>query len=1482
MRKFMKLHWKKIILLKLLMISFIGYFSLVYVKNNIDEVSMKLLKKYVADISHRGIEFNGWREITAKHLTIRDKKQKLILAAPEAKIKLDIKNLLRGRITEIYVERPYAYVELGKKRELNFIDTFSRGGTKKPGTTVPIEMIVLREGTIFYRDKFYDDPVEKWVYHVDGYVDFDKKKGIDLDFNNGLDEEEAFGFSYSNFEKEKSMNIRLGNLTPTNNLMQYAYTKEFLDYKDGKVDLDLTIDSDGLFGEGKVYDLLLKTPFLKDEVRRVNGDIDFVKDIIDVDLKSEYRGENLRFALKKVPKEMKMTIQVRNIDKEDLQTINVLDQNVIDKVKLLDIVNIDYLNTQLIFDEDMNLITTNYISVDEISQKGMVLKDIKGNMTYANNVIGLKDVRFRASYTGFKDIPIDYYMIINGKYEKTVLDLKYSSQNLVADSWIKAIKGDLKFDFEKLKAEVIANTNLVDIKTNLDLKEKVVTVKAAEDKSLSKNYVSPIRLGNDFIFSYDYGKREIIEGKGHLKLRDKKGIKRANVNFYSKKHDLFFKELDIKLGPMSLDTKGALNLKNFGYDFVFNARNIEAERFLKRKDFKSKINMSGVVKGVKSDLKLMGRVKNTDIKYLADLKNIDGRLEVSNSKAKGLNVDFDGEAGDLFYDKINLKDVRADISYRKGLVKIRDVGNRLIRANGDYDLTKGKLDLSYYAGDITEKKIPYLDGLPIKLRIDQLNGKVLMENKKLFVTGNLKKGSGSYGKGPTLPIHGKFNFDGKKLFFNKLSIDKSLVKGSLIFPTMEFDLKLNIFSENFPKYYGGENLKYTFIGDVSLWGKMDNFKSISEINLKNVYFKGKPLPGAYLSFTLADANIKNIMGSGNIDVSSLALLTPSEKKIIELEGDLALKNNYVSLKTKTERVDLSKLNGFIGDTKLSGSLGLNLALKGPLKKLKYFADFNSRNLGVNDIKLGKFDGKLNGDFSKVNLNSLKLGYLGNELDLSGSYGFKDKSHDLRLISNAIDLSFLNMFSGEAFNNIRGIANVNLRLQNGVGSGNLRINRFYANIMKDSFKLQNVSMNIALSKKQLKINKFYGILNSGSINLDGYLNVPNLSKLKKESIKDLDYALNLKLNRVNYNYGDDIGFNFSSRLNLKNNKLLGNLFINSGVIKGLPPKAAKEIEKGIDEDIERKIDNKEKKEPLIPYFTADIDVSTSRQGVTLEIPQVDKAAIVSNLFGKITTNGLLRMRNKDISYLGNVDLTEGGVTINGNDFKVGTAAVRFVNESDKFPEIHPYLDIHIYSVIADREVNLHIDGDYPDLHLVMRTPSGLTQEEITTLLVYGNVPDEASSGSAAAKGILDSQIDRLFNPISSKIGKALNLDKFKISSDITAHEYLDGVYKETGQLGPGIEVELEKAIIKDELYWKGYARWGSSKLNESSFEYDVALEKRFEKGYTISTGAGQVPEGRSRKGRNDTTNYHVDIAYTKRYDSLSDIFIDLIPKKWRER
>ncbi|MCK5780309.1 MAG: translocation/assembly module TamB domain-containing protein, partial [Psychrilyobacter sp.] len=451
-------------------------------------------------------------------------------------------------------------------------------------------------------------------------------------------------------------------------------------------------------------------------------------------------------------------------------------------------------------------------------------------------------------------------------------------------------------------------------------------------------------------------------------------------------------------------------------------------------------------------------------------------------------------------------------------------------------------------------------------------------------------------------------------------------------------------------------------------------------------------------------------------------------------------------------------------------------------------------------------------------------------------------------------------------------------------GNFKIEDFSAKLPRYGININKVNTEVDLNKRLVEINNFDGYINNGKIKMEGYLKIPTIAEIRtKEILSKLDYELSLKLDSVDYSYEDKINLVFSANALFAKNKITGEFIVDSGEILDIP-----EVDEGEISNLASQIKEKEvikKSRELGKAFeiktsikesnSIDLDIKLkTKEPINLNINKLEVTSVVEDIKGNLIIDGNLKLKDDEISYNGILSIEDGSIKLNSNLFYLTTATVNFRKTETESVEFKPLITLNANSTIANEEVYINIDGEYPDLEIQMSSGSGLSEDDIGSLITFHNVNDDESNSNNAVKDVIDRESGKLFSPISSEIASVLKIDKFKISSDLVASEYQAGVYKDTGSLGLGASVEAENPIYKEKLYWRAKARWGTSKYYSNVTEYDFSVIHRITEHLSWGLGVGKIPEGRKTHGET-LINNHIDLTWRKKYKSLEDVLLSLL-------
>jgi hypothetical protein len=1447
------------------------------VKDNFDEIVDMSLKYFLADISHTTSDLSTFGLIVVDDAVLKDDKGITVLYAPKLILRYSIKNLLRGKITEISAENPYLYIAVDKNRDINIVDIFATGSPGKAGVGVPIDIITVTNARLLFQDNYYENSINKFVDNVDGYVSFDDTHGIDLRFYNTTGDE-MVDYSFTNYEKEYSMTIKLKNGSIDQDLMQYAYVDEYTDYLGGKADLNLTIDSDGLWGDAYLSVASFHTSAYDGVAADIHGGVEFLGDRIKLKLDGKMAEKDVNFSLEYRPDGVEMNITTSDLNKENIKKVTLLDDTMKKKLDDLGDFNISYLRLKFNFDEEFNLTLDSYLRLDTLDIKGAEVRDLKGSIILSGDQVKLKDLRFFLDYDGTEG-----YTLLNGCYENNILDLNFNILNRKSPLKLKELSGNFKYDLDSEKIDYTLYSDILKIGGNVDLGKKTFGISSIGTKDVEIEYRGEYySTKNNVKVIYDYANKNLILGQGEVEIVEKDSLRSLVLNFTNNGNRIYFNKINLFYNELDLSANGYLDIDNLSYNFDYIGKNLKVENFISAEGLETGVDFDGTLIGEKKKFSTVSNLDSKGGRYGISYKNIRGRLRIVNNGK--FAVDFDGYLGELSHDDVEFKDFKVGLDYKDGIFKVLEVRNNLLTIAGDYNIINQTLDFDYKIRGIKENKIKLLEKYGIKMDLEDVDGSLkgdLGDFKINFYSTNAWV---QYDNLPKIYLKGGIRFFDQKIFFDGFKVGENNISGYYGISSNKFRLKVNLLENNLAEYYGDVNLKYRLTGEVILWGTPDNISGVFKTSADNVYLRGRKLPNVKMISTYKGGDLGKLDKSGHMDINNVTIYSEKGDKLLGGRGWIDLSQNELSFKIK-DVLDIEKLKEYSNTQDINGELNTEIVIDGAFNDLKYDLKIDSKIIHIegNDLENLKID--LQGDLKKLVLKELSLSYHNNKLISQGKINFTDFDYRLNIKSNEIDLSFLNIFSfSEYINQIKGIATIDVEINSKNNYGEFKIKDLSAEMPKYGIFIDKVNTQVVLDKKLVKIDYFKGKINNGDIKMEGYLQIPSFDGIKTEEsqLSNLDYRLNLILDNMNYSYQDKINLVLSSDAVFTKNKVTGDFIINSGEILGIPDVEDTEVSNIASQIKEKEVIRKSKElgsdfeiktiEDDGPSIDIDINLK-SENPIKLKISKLTYTSIVEKIYGDLNIDGNLKLKNKEISYNGMVSIDDGSIVLNNNLFYLSTATAKFVKTEAESVSFHPIVVLNANSTIANEEVYINISGEYPNLQIQMSSDSGLNPDEIGSLLTFHNVGDEKNP-SVVVKDVLDREIsEKLFSPISTEIANVLKIEKFQISSDLVAYEYEGGTYKDTGTLGLGASVEAENPIYKDKLYWKAKARWGSSKYYDNVTEYDFALDHRITKNLSWGVGVGKIPEGRARTG--DTLiNYHIDLSWRKKYKNLEQIILNI--------
>ena len=626
------------------------------VRYNLPQAVRTILIEFTgADIESKSISFTKKGLIEIKDVTLKDGDD-LIVEAPLVEVSYKLSHLFKGRIDEIKVINPNVWLTRYADNDINIVEVFldsddNDGDAEEDeaeyvntGSKVPIDRISMVDGYLYYRDEAYDVPIEKETSEVNGYVDFDKKDGIDLLFagkSRGIRGEESLSFSFDNREHPYNIGVFLEDVSINDNLMQYAYKDDDITYKDGVVNLNLTINPDAFEGDGDFRELEVSYRTLDAPITNGSGEVNFAGERIYV------RGEYLLgedpgklFIEYKGDEGVDIDFYLKDIEYRKLEAYEELGEL---ELPLGDAV-LDRVHVSLVFDKNYDLKVNIDFSAPYYKVAEFEIKDFSGAFYYeGGDDFYLKDVRFRGNYPN-RYLPLDFLVNINARLTAEEGELDYQIYGIESDTNIEKVSGTAELDFVKKVFTVVMDSEVLSLNAKLDLEKELFSLVQASKNDIEVEIKNQeIRNRSELNFIYDLREKSFLLGKGQIDIAYKGGNILANIS--TLEDNIKFEGFKYSDETGSLSGNAEVNLKDLSYEVEFNSKNLEISKFLDIEDLKLITDISGKIKGKKKQFEGNLAVQNAQGEYFLKFNNLEGDIYVKNDGV--FNSYFNGYLGEL-------------------------------------------------------------------------------------------------------------------------------------------------------------------------------------------------------------------------------------------------------------------------------------------------------------------------------------------------------------------------------------------------------------------------------------------------------------------------------------------------------------------------------------------------------------------------------------------------------------------------------------------------------------------------------------------------------------------------------------------------------------------------------------------------------------------------------------------------------------------
>lgn len=1435
--------YKKLIIISLPIFIFLSGGLLV--KYRLPKVVEFILKVTVGPtISSQEIKFPKFGEIDITDVVLSEGDD-IIVKAPKVVITYSKESLKNFRLKEISVERPWVHIER-KGANVNVVDAFSDGSEKasisKAGTAVPIDIITVKDGELVFGDTTYSREIKQELDNVNGYVSFNKKTGIDLEFK-GDHEKEKYEYRFNNLNEPVDMNILLKNIEVKPELVQYGYDDKDISSATGLFDMDLTIATSGLTGTAELKDGTVTYDGLNSEVENVNGKIDFKKDRIDVNFSylleknlgtfdvfySEESGVKVDFKFKDLPYSVAKSYKLLgdlNLPLDDLKFKNIDIELSSEKTKG--------------FKAEILYRAYPFIS------SGVEVDNLNGKVLFKDGILTLS----------------------GKKLDILVPKLEYKRE-LTYEATLDLNGEDLKFD---------VTSDFINVNGEYKKKEEILNL--YQDKKLAMSY----DMKNQTLELLDLNGSKILNGYDFfLKAKEKDKV----INF----EEIAMVNKD---GQMVLQVVGELNRETLKYNFKIHTKNLQERSLFGKLNLDTKLDFIGEIAGEKEKFILRGVVH--DLKLENEDVFLDAYANVSVINDDGLQANIQGELREGKYKKIKVQGIKIDSIFDNGKLTISDIRNGLFKVQGEVDTLNRTLDLNYR---ITGLKSSEFEESPVVLLLENVRGNISGSFENLQGSAQVKEAYLEMPDKELISLSGDIFYKDDIVSVHKFKLNQSLANAEYNLKNKDGKFRLNILEDNLSKYYNFKALKYRVLSRIE--GRISEgvIEANAGVNIDRVYLNGSVMPNVKSNLKYLKNDKESILYIDNLDILNL-----EGKKILFSKGNINLIEKTIKYDIPKQTLYLKDFQGVIDVKDMSGSIGIESKVEGDLDNPKYSLNLFDGEYDINGFNFDDISLELVGDKNILKVNEILAYYEKNQIKGKGEYIISNKEYNFNIFSKNIDLSFLNaILSKDAVKDITGTANINVHLSSNSreNSGHIDLVDFNANLPKALLNLENLNMVLKINNEKLTVNSLEGKLNGGEIRGKGYLTLPSIEEIKAddEFYKDLDYAFNMTLKNIIYQLKDYFKLNLSTDLVYSKNKVSGSVIINSGEITGIlkedkgliltilnfiidRTRAIIGESKRFGKDFEIKGALNE-----TPEFNVGVMI---KDGINIDIPDISTFAqdVQGVLLGRFNIVG----KNEKIGVVGELEIQKGSFVLGSEDFTITRALLLADKKNGLISEFNPDLIFDVSSLTANGNVEISLQGELNSLRLNIATKQGSESSSLKNLFDGSGEGKDKNVVVLLFKTLIDSQISStLLRPISRTIQNVFHISKFRIVSDVFNQEVLansdDPKAQDPSAFGFGAYVEAENPLYKDKYFWilklgiidgTKYDIGGvdsesqSNEVSNSVNQLDFKVERRYKSGWSYGVGASKLNDANmideKKKGK---LNYYVDFKFERKYNSIKDIF-----------
>ena len=876
--------------------------------------------------------------------------------------------------------------------------------------------------------------------------------------------------------------------------------------------------------------------------------------------------------------------------------------------------------------------------------------------------------------------------------------------------------------------------------------------------------------------------------------------------------------------------------------------------------------------------------------YVVEYEKLHANGKINNL----LNLDLTANAkmDELWLNYQRLKDVTANLGIKDNVVNIASIRNEKLNASGKYKIKSGKMYINAALKDyMLYDTSPYKVNLKVKNldanltgTVDKLSGSIIMPSAPTTIKSTYVGDTNA-----SISIKdGLMRFDDVTLRENKLN-------GTYDLKTGISDIELSLNEPDIPKLLDMKELTFGTKSNLKLKGNLNNFNLEGQLALNNMSLKSYKIPHIVADIKYSNGTIDKLFKYGTFDLQKLRFIGDNQETLFETQTKFDLANVNIDYQLEKQKFSLDSIQD-LKDKGYSGDIDFGFFYRGSFEKFITGVKIKSDSVKLSGFPVKNMDIDLQADEKALNIGQFYLEYEKNPLLVNGYVQFIPVKYNVSMLAKDFNLDFLGI--NKDIEQASGVANIDAIFSNEATTGHILLNNFNYKTKDKLTLIDNVNTDINLKNNKLIVNRLDGGYNGGTFKVTGDLDVPTIPNdfMKTKRLELGKFELNANLKNVGLHYGTGIDFALSGNAIFTENRLFGDLVVNNAQIREIPnfnssnsentemenseQQKKKEQDKTIVEGIVEEVIDK-----ILKQYTVELNVQAG-DNVKINIPNV---SIVRNIKGTVKGSSEITYADSQIGIDGEYGITKGSFSVNGNDFKIEGAEIRFVPSINGLTASvsDPFVIFDASTVVNGDRIEISVNGNISNPEIRFTSSSGKTREEIISLLAFNTVignsdkpgenKDNSADGVVVAGSLVNTALNELFlSSVTGKIKDVLGISKFNVSTNVDRSN-------KTGEYSAATTLTLQNNLYKDRLFWNASVKfpYQTSKNDEKNpIGYNAWLS------YGVSNGLDLRIGGESLKRSSSSTNMSngakINYYFGVDFSTKADTFGDLLKKIFRKK